>query len=59
LSLCFTQFNRHVALNEYIEQTYDIDSEPIICINCDTRFNTELKHKLHDHEKHQMDWGLN
>ena len=35
------------------EQTYDADSEPIVCIACDTRFNTEIEHKEHDHDKHQ------
>jgi NDP-sugar pyrophosphorylase family protein len=35
-----------------MEQTYDVDSEPIVCINCDTRFNTDLEHNLHNHENH-------
>jgi uncharacterized C2H2 Zn-finger protein len=34
-------------------QTYDLDSEPIVCSRCDTRFNTEREYKQHHHEKHK------
>jgi hypothetical protein len=30
-------------------QTYDADSEPIICSKCDTRFNNETEYKQHHH----------
>ena len=34
------------------EQTYDIDSESMVCTKCDTRFKTEIEHKIHQHVKH-------
>lgn len=35
------------------EQTYDMDSEPIVCTKCDIRFNTELEYKQHNDKKHK------
>jgi len=35
------------------EQTYDLDSEPIVCSKCGIRFNTELEHKRHYIERHK------
>lgn len=36
------------------EQTYDADSEPIVCSKCQIRFNTELELKRHYDEKHDQ-----
>ena len=35
------------------EQTYEIDSESVICAKCDTKFNNEIEHKKHHHIKHK------
>ncbi len=35
------------------EQTYDLDSEPIVCTKCNIRFNTELDYKQHYEKKHK------
>jgi hypothetical protein len=34
-------------------QTYDLDSEPIVCSKCDIRFNTEIERKKHQDEVHR------
>ena len=39
------------------EQTYDLDSELIVC-KCNIRFNSELEHKQHNNEKHKKESTL-
>jgi hypothetical protein len=35
-------------------QTYDSDSEPITCVKCEIRFNTEVELKKHQDVYHNM-----
>ncbi len=35
------------------EQTYEVDSEHIVCTKCDNRSNTEIELKIHYHIKHK------
>jgi len=35
------------------EQTYDVDSESMVCTKCDTKFSTEIEHKQHHREEHK------
>ena len=40
-------------------QTYDSDSEPITCPNCEMRFNTEIEHKKHQSVIHEQSTSTN
>ena len=34
------------------EQTYEVDSEPVVYSKCEDRSNTEIEDKIHNHIKH-------
>jgi hypothetical protein len=40
-------------------QTYDSDCEPITCVKCEMRFNTEIERKKHEHAYHTIRLSAN